>query len=74
MRKVAWRLMIRVTPREVARFIQLRFEELRCLRLGTRISSQKQMSTTRSTWSRSLGFSDLLTALSYYYILVYSSG
>ncbi|MCC6014623.1 MAG: integrase [Desulfurococcaceae archaeon] len=29
MRKVAWRLMIRVMPREVARFIQSRFGELR---------------------------------------------
>lgn len=29
MRKVAWRLMIRVMPREVARFIQSRFGELK---------------------------------------------
>jgi intergrase/recombinase len=29
MRKAAWRLMIRVMPREVARFIQSRFGELK---------------------------------------------
>jgi len=29
MRKVAWRLMIRVMPREVARFVQSRFGELK---------------------------------------------
>ena len=29
MRKVAWRLMIRAMPREVARFVQSRFEELK---------------------------------------------
>jgi len=29
MRKVAWRLMIKIMPREVARFIQSRFGELR---------------------------------------------
>jgi intergrase/recombinase len=29
MRKVAWRLMVRVMPREVARFIQSRFGELK---------------------------------------------
>jgi intergrase/recombinase len=29
MRKVAWRLMIQVMPREVARFIQSRFGELK---------------------------------------------
>jgi intergrase/recombinase len=29
MRKVAWRLMIKVMPREVARFIQSRFGELK---------------------------------------------
>jgi intergrase/recombinase len=29
MRKIAWRLMIKVMPREVARFIQSRFGELK---------------------------------------------
>jgi len=29
MRKVAWRLMVRAMPREVARFIQSRFGELK---------------------------------------------
>jgi len=29
MRKVAWRLMIKVMPREVARFVQSRFGELK---------------------------------------------
>jgi intergrase/recombinase len=29
MRKVAWRLMVRVMPREVARFIQSHFGELK---------------------------------------------
>jgi intergrase/recombinase len=29
MRKVAWRLMVRAMPREVARFVQSRFGELK---------------------------------------------
>jgi intergrase/recombinase len=29
MRKVSWRLMIKIMPREVARFIQSRFGELK---------------------------------------------
>jgi intergrase/recombinase len=29
MRKVSWRLMVRAVPREVARFIQSRFGELK---------------------------------------------
>jgi intergrase/recombinase len=34
MRKVAWRLMIRVMPREVARFIQSRLGELKISEAG----------------------------------------
>jgi hypothetical protein len=33
MRKAAWRLMVRVMPREVARFIQSRFGEPKDLRV-----------------------------------------
>jgi intergrase/recombinase len=29
MRKIAWRLMIKVVPREIARFVQSRFGELK---------------------------------------------
>ena len=35
MRKVAWRLMVRVMPREVARFIQSRFGELKVSEWGS---------------------------------------
>ena len=35
MRKVAWRLIVRVMPREVARFIQSRFGELKVSEWGS---------------------------------------